>query len=253
MRLSSLGLNLDGKVAIITGAARGIGQQIAIGLARAGADEFLVDINPEVQIVCEKVQKLGKRAVPFSGDVSQLHDVKAAVESCLKEFGKISILINNAAISTPALVNQLTNENWDKTISINLTGVFYFCREVIPHFMEQKSGKILNMSSVNAQFGGKETAHYCAAKGGVESFSKTLARELGPYHINVNVIAPGYIETDMMRLMPERQKRSIIKRIPLGRIGKPEDIVGSALLLVSDAGKYITGQVVNVNGGFFMG
>jgi len=146
----------------------------------------------------------------------------------------------------------MSEDVWENMIQTNLTSVFYCCKEVLPYMVKERKGKIVNFSSVNAQFGAKETAHYCAAKGGVESLSKSLAREIGPYNIQVNVISPGFIDTAMLELMPQSQKDKLIRRIPLGRLGLPADFIGASLFLVSEASDYITGQVINVNGGFFM-
>jgi 3-oxoacyl-[acyl-carrier protein] reductase len=244
--------NLGDKVAIVTGAARGIGESIAYGLAASKASLIIIDIKESLFIVEKKMKEYGFICDAMIVDVADRAQVRNMVKSCINVYGKIDILINNASISNPSLFSDMSEDVWENMIQTNLTSVFYCCKEVLPYMVKERKGKIVNFSSVNAQFGAKETAHYCAAKGGVESLSKSLAREIGPYNIQVNVISPGFIDTAMLELMPQSQKDKLIRRIPLGRLGLPADFIGASLFLVSEASDYITGQVINVNGGFFM-
>ena len=244
--------DLTDQVAIVTGGGRGIGECIAYGLAESKAVVFIVDILDQVFNVKNKMNRLGYTCDAMIVDVADRVQVRKMAEKCINTYNKIDVLVNNASVSTPSMFSDMTDDNWNKTVQTNLTSVFYCCQEVIPHMIKQRKGKIVNFSSVNAQFGAKQTAHYCAAKGGVESLSKALARELGPHNIQVNVISPGFIDTAMLDLMPNSQKERLVKRIPLGRLGFPTDLVGPVVFLVSDASAYITGQILNVNGGFFM-
>jgi len=244
--------DLTDEVAIVTGGGRGIGECIAYGLAESKASVFIVDILDQVFNVKEKINRLGYTCDAMIVDVADRGQVSKMVEKCINTYSKIDVLVNNASVSKPSTFLDMTDDNWNKTVQTNLTSVFYCCQEVIPYMVERRKGKIINFSSVNAQFGAKQTTHYCAAKGGVESLSKALARELGPHNIHVNVISPGFIDTAMLDLMPSSQKERLVKRIPLGRLGAPTDVVGPVVFLASDASAYVTGQIINVNGGFFM-
>ncbi len=244
--------DLSGQVAIVTGAARGIGEAVACGFAQTGARTVLVDVSTKAVTLQNKLRDLGYECHAFIADVSNEFEVRAFVDQCIAEHGVIDILVNNAAISEPAQFVNLERDNWNKTLAVNLTGSFLTCREVARYMIRRKRGSIVNLSSVNAQFGAKLTAHYCASKAGIEGLSKAMARELGSYNIRVNVIAPGFIDTAMLELMPKPQKEKLVKRIPLRRLGRPADLVGTVLFLSSSASEYITGQVIGVNGGFFM-
>lgn len=249
-RPGALQVNLQGTIAIVTGAARGIGRAVAESFAWAGADVVAVDILESVMTtegdICRKWY--GHRA-----NVSRHDEVNSLIDYCLSKVGTPDVLVNVAAISTPSLVKDMTFENWSTNIDVNLTSVFLCTKAVLPHMIDKRYGSIISFSSVVARTGGESSAHYCAAKAGIESFSKSLAREVGPYGVRVNVVSSGIIETKMLELMPAKQKEKLIKRLPLRRVGYPEDIIGLPLFLVSDAGSYITGQTIHVNGGFFMG
>ena len=244
--------NLKGQVALITGGARGIGEAVAWGIADAKGRVLIVDKSAGVFNVEHRMRSQGYECKGLVGDVGHRPDVQMIVRKGIEKYGRIDILVNNAAISTPSSFVDLDESKWLETIRVNLTGTFLCSKEVMPYMMEQGKGTIINFSSVNAQFGAKETAHYCASKGGVESLSKALARELGPHQIRVNTISPGFVETAMLGLMPEAQKEKLVRRIPLGRLGQVSDVVGAVLFLASDDSDYITGQTININGGFFM-
>ena len=244
--------DLKRQVAIVTGGARGIGQALARGLSEAKARVVIADKSDEVFGVERRIRSLGYDCKAILADVGDRRDVRKMVKKCINKYGRVDIMVNNAAISTPSSFGNLDEANWLETIGVNLTGVFHCCKEVVPYMIEQGGGTIINFSSVNAQFGARETAHYCASKGGVESLSKALARELGAYKIRVNVISPGFVDTPMLDLMPPAQREKLVRRIPLGRLGHPRDFIGPVLFLSSAGSEYITGQTININGGFFM-
>ncbi len=241
--------DLSGECAIVTGAARGIGRAVAAGLAESGAEVLAVDLNENVlEPPDERLESWhGKTA-----DVSSPGDTAAIVSYCADELGPPGILVNAAAVSSPCSVNDMSFDAWKRILDVNLSSVFLLVKEVLPYMHERGEGSIINFSSMVASTGGKTSAHYSAAKGGVEGFSRSLAAEAGPWGIRVNVVAPGMVDTPMLDLMPESQRGSLVKRIPLQRMGKPEDFAGLCLLLASDAGSYINGQTIHVNGGMFM-
>jgi len=241
--------DLAGKTAIITGAARGIGEAIAESVVLAGAKVLAVDIK---DAVTEDDAPRPLNWHGFQADVSNPSQVNNVVEYCLSKLGPPEILVNIAAVSTPCLVKDMPLDNWRMNIDVNLTSVFLCTQAVLPHMVGRGKGSIVSFSSVIASTGGETSAHYCAAKAGIEGFSRSLAKEVGPSGIRVNVISPGMIETPMLALMPENQKKKLVNRLPLQRVGYPRDLVGLALLLVSDAGSYITGQTIQVNGGLYM-
>jgi len=249
--LTSMGIfsDLRGKIAIITGAARGIGEAIAESVALAGAKVLAVDIKDSVT---EDNASRPRNWHGFQSDVSNPSQVNELVEHCLSKLGPPEILVNIAAVSTPCPVKDMPLKNWRMNIDINLTSVFLCTQAVLPHMVGRGKGSIVSFSSVIASTGGETSAHYCAAKAGIEGFSRSLAKEVGPSGIRVNVISPGLIETPMLALMPENQKKKLISRLPLQRVGYPRDLIGLALLLVSDAGSYITGQTIQINGGLDM-
>lgn len=241
--------DLKEKVVIVTGSARGIGRAIAESFVLAGAHVLAVDM---LASVLRSSSEHMENWHGFQADVSQPAKVAKMVDFCTSKLGTPEILINIAAISSPSPVREMTLENWRMNIDVNLSSVFLCTHAVVPHMIQRNRGAIISFSSVIARTGGEMSAHYAAAKAGIEGFSKSLAREVGPYGIRVNVISPGMIDTEMLRLMPQKQKQKLVERLPLRRIGYPEDLVGLALLLASSAGSYITGQTIHVNGGLFM-
>lgn len=240
-------IDFEGRTVVITGAAGGLGLVLVKGFASNGAKVLAADINESVSGLTEAGSILGVKT-----DVSDKDQVKNMVDVCVREFGPPDILVNVAAISTPRLVKDMDIDNWRLNLDVNLTSVFLCTTAVLPYMMERGAGSIISFSSVVAELGGKSSAHYAAAKGGIEAFSRSLAREVGPKGVRVNVVAPGMIDTEMLSLMSDDQKAALARRLPLPRIGRPEEIVGPVLFLASDAASYITGQTLSVNGGMAM-
>jgi len=246
-------LKLKGKVALVTGAAQGIGKAVALLLARNGADIIVSDINLEkAEETAREVEGLGQRALAVKTNVAEANDVEKMVQTALERFGRIDILINNAGITRDKLLLRMSDEDWDAVLGVNLRGTFLCTRAVIRPMAKQKSGKIVNIASVVGTMGNAGQANYGASKAGVIGFTKTVAREYAPRGINVNAIAPGYIETPMTEALPEKAKEELKRMIPMDRLGKPEDVAEAVLFLVSEASSYITGQVLHVNGGIYM-
>jgi len=240
-------------VALVTGAAQGIGKAVALLLARNGADIVVSDINLEkAEETVQEVQTLGRKALAVKVDVAKLDDVEKMVEAILAQFGRVDILVNNAGIARDKLILRMTEEDWDAVLNINLKGTFNCTKAVVRHMSKQKSGKIVNIASVVGEMGNAGQGNYAASKAGVIGFTKTIAREFAQRGINVNAIAPGYIETPMTDALPEKVKEELKRMIPMDRLGKPEDVAETVLFLVSDSSNYITGQVLNVNGGIYM-
>jgi 3-oxoacyl-[acyl-carrier protein] reductase len=246
-------LKLAGKVALVTGGAQGIGKAVALLLARNGAEIVVSDINLEkAEETAKEVQALGRKALATKVDVAALGDVEKMVEAILVQFGKVDILVNNAGIARDKLILRMTEEDWDAVLNINLKGTFNCTKAVVRHMSKQKSGKIVNIASVVGEMGNAGQGNYAASKAGVIGFTKTIAREFAQRGINVNAIAPGYIETPMTDALPDKVKEELKRLIPMDRLGKPEDVAEAVLFLVSESANYITGQVLNVNGGIYM-
>ena len=246
-------MKLAGKVALVTGAAQGIGKAVALLLARNGADIVVSDVNlQKAEETAKEVQTLGRKALAIKVDVAKLDDVEKMVESILAEFGKVDILVNNAGIARDKLILRMTEEDWDAVLNINLKGTFNCTKTVVRHMSKQKSGKIVNIASVVGEMGNAGQGNYAASKAGVIGFTKTIAREFAARGINVNAIAPGFIQTAMTDAVPEKAKEELKRMIPMERLGQPEDVAQAVLFLVSERSSYITGQVLNVNGGIYM-
>jgi len=245
---------LTERIAIVTGAGRGIGKSIALTLAREGAKVMVNDIDIKTATeVTKEIRNMGRSSLVFQADVSNSKEVNQMVEFIQQEFGRIDILVNNAAIIKRGTIDDLSEEDWDRVMEINLKGTFNCTKAVAGIMKKQRYGKIVNISSVVGKVGDLASAPcYGASKAGIACLAKSLARELAPYNINVNVVAPHAIETDMSREWPEEKRRSIISSIPLGRMGEPEDVAEAVLFLVSDKSKFITGEVLDVNGGYLM-
>ena len=246
-------MKLTGKVALVTGAAQGIGRAIGLLLARNGADIVVSDINLEkAEETAKEIRGIGPKAMAVKVDVSNLSDVERMVEGILEKLAKIDILVNNAGITRDKLILRMTEEDWDAVLGVNLKGTFNCTKAVIRHMTKQRSGKIVNIASVVGEMGNAGQANYSASKAGVIGLTKTIAREYAQRGINVNAIAPGYIETPMTEALPGKAKEELKKLIPMERLGKPEDVAEAVLFLVSEESNYITGQVLNVNGGIYM-
>jgi 3-oxoacyl-[acyl-carrier protein] reductase len=251
--LTEEGLKLTGKVALVTGAAQGIGRAIALLLARNGADIVVSDINLEkAEETAKEIRAIGPKATAVKVDVSNLSEVERMVEAIIEKLAKIDILVNNAGITRDKLILRMTEEDWDAVLGVNLKGTFNCTKTVIRHMAKQRSGKIVNIASVVGEMGNAGQANYSASKAGVIGLTKTIAREYAQRGINVNAIAPGYIETPMTDALPEKAKEELKKLIPMERLGKPEDVAEAVLFLVCEESSYITGQVLNVNGGIYM-
>jgi NAD(P)-dependent dehydrogenase (short-subunit alcohol dehydrogenase family) len=245
---------LKERIAIVTGAGQGIGRALAMGLAREGAKIVIAEINAKNAMAVKKeIEAGGGSAVALPTDVSDESSVQAMVADSLRQFGSIDILINNAGIFPVSPVEDMREEDWDRVIGTNLIGAFLCSRAVAPTFLRQGSGRVISITSGRAFQGAKNAAHYAASKAGIIGFSKSLALELGPRHITVNVICPGITDTAQPRgHQSEEQIYAQAQKVPLGRIGQPEDLVGAAVFLASDAAVFITGQTLIVNGGSIM-
>ena len=242
------------KVALVTGSSRGIGRAIAIELAKSGIDIVVNDSkNPQEGIeVAKEINKIGQRAIYIQADVSDPDQVEKMTEKIINDFGRIDILVNNAGIIIDKLLKDMTIQEWNKVISANLTGVFNCTKSAIKYMQKQKSGKIINISSVSGQIGNIGQANYSASKAGVISFTKTVAKEYARDGIIVNAVAPGFIRTKMVENIPEKVMLKLLKQIPIGRLGEPEEVAKLVRFLASDDAKYITGQVISINGGVYM-
>jgi 3-oxoacyl-[acyl-carrier protein] reductase len=245
-------MRLAQEVAIVTGAARGIGKAIATALSQDGAAVVLSDVMEEVHKTAAEIEQAGGKAVSLIGNVTKFADCEAMVDLAVKTFGKLDILVNNAGITKDNLVLRMSEEDWDAVLNINLKGTFLCTKAAIKPMMKQRSGKIINIASVIGQMGNPGQANYSASKGGVIAFTKTMAKELGSRRIRVNAIAPGFIESKMTDSLPEDVKEKYLSVIPLGSWGKAQNIAEAVAFLASPAASYITGQVLNVDGGMVM-
>jgi len=247
-------MKFEGKVALVTGAARGIGEAIALKLAREGADVVVTDVDlEEAQRVTQEIGGLGRKAKAIQADVSQREAVQRLVSEAISVFGQIDILVNNAGIIRRGTFLEHDPQDWEKVLSVNLGGTFNCAKEVVPLMIKQGGGKIINISSVVGKMGDIASApSYGTSKGAINTFTKSLARELAPYGINVNAVAPHAIETDMSREWSEEKRRQIVEAIPLKRLGKPEEVAEVVAFLASDGAGFITGQILDVNGGYLM-
>ena len=247
-------MDLTGKVALVTGASRGIGQAVAVELAKAGADVIVNYIGNEAvaQETVEKVEALGRKALKIKADVGNADEVQAMVDEAHAAFGHIDVLVNNAGITRDGLLIRMKDSDWDDVLNINLKGVYLVSKAVAKLMVKQRSGRIINMTSVSGVTGNVGQANYAAAKAGVIGLTKTCAKELAARGITVNAVAPGFIETAMTDVLPEKIKEGIAATVPLGRMGQPEEIAGVVTFLASDFARYITGQVLNVDVGMVM-
>ncbi|MEI6891107.1 MAG: 3-oxoacyl-[acyl-carrier-protein] reductase [Pontiella sp.] len=244
---------LNDKVAVVTGAARGLGQAIAVKLAEAGADIALCDLNADwLEETAGKVKAVGRKAACYGVNVADGESVIVGMKAIAKDFGKIDVLINNAGITKDGLIMRMSEDDWDAVLNVNLKGVFLCTKAVMRGMMKQRSGTIVNIASVIGLMGNAGQANYAASKGGVISFSKTVAKELASRNVRCNAVAPGFIRTAMTEALDEEVQTKMKELIPLSRFGEPEDIANVVLFLASDASAYVTGQVLSTCGGMVM-
>ncbi|BBW96720.1 3-oxoacyl-[acyl-carrier-protein] reductase [Geobacillus sp. FSL W8-0032] len=245
---------LEGKIALVTGASRGIGRAVALELARQGANVIVNYAGSEAKAneVVETIRSLGREAFAVQADVASAADVERMVKAALDSFGRLDILVNNAGITRDNLLMRMKEEEWDAVINTNLKGVFLCTKAVARPMMKQRYGRIVNIASVVGVIGNPGQANYVAAKAGVIGLTKTAARELASRHITVNAVAPGFITTDMTEALSAEQKETMRNQIPLARFGEPDDVARVVAFLASDAAGYMTGQTLHVDGGMVM-
>ena len=243
---------LEGRVSIITGGARGIGKAIAMELADAGSDIVIFDVLDEGVDTAREIEKKGRKAGFYKVDITDLDAVNSVVEKVLEEFGRVDILVNNAGITRDTLLMRMEESDFDLVIKVNLKGTFNCTKAVLKPMMKARWGRIINISSIIGLMGNAGQANYAASKAGIIGFTKSVAKELGKRNITVNAIAPGFIRTPMTEKLSDEVKESYFKLIPLGRFGEPEDVAKVVRFLASDDAGYITGQVIQVDGGLLM-
>lgn len=244
---------LKGKVAIVTGASRGIGREIAITLASYGAN-VAVNYNgskEKAEQVAREIEAMGREAILCQGNVVNADDVKTMVKETTKKWGRIDILVNNAGITKDNLLMAMKEEEFDSVIDVNLKGAFLCSKQVIRTMMKQRSGAIINLSSISGRVGNAGQVNYSASKAGIIGMTKSLAKEIGSRQITVNAVAPGFIDTDMTAVLSDEVKESIMGQIPLKRMGSPKDVAETVAFLASDKAAYITGQIISVDGGMY--
>lgn len=245
---------LRDKVAIVTGGSRGIGQSIALDLACNGAH---VAINyrvsaDEAEKTVRRIREMGRNGLAVQADVASFADAQSMVQKVVDELGGLDILVNNAGVNRDGVIWKMSEEQWDEVIAVDLKGTFNYIRAAAPIFKEQGSGKIVNVTSINGLRGKFGQSNYTAAKGGVIALTKTVARELGRYNVNVNAIAPGLIETDMVKQAPEQVREMALAEIVLGRLGTPEEVAWVITFLCSERARHITGEILTVDGGQYL-
>jgi len=246
-------MELKGKVALITGAAQGIGRTIALKLAANGADVAVSDLNLErLNETAKEISDIGRHVITIRANVSDLKDAEEMIEETVTKLGGIQILVNNAGITKDGLLLRMKEEDWDAVLSVNLKGVFNCTKAAVRHMSKERYGRIVNIASIVGEMGNAGQANYSASKAGVIGFTKTVAREFAARNITCNAIAPGFIETAMTQALSEKVREELAKQIPMGRLGMPEDVANAVLFLAGSQSSYITGQVINVNGGMYM-
>ncbi|HBZ30030.1 MAG TPA: 3-oxoacyl-ACP reductase FabG [Nitrosomonas nitrosa] len=244
---------LDTQIALVTGASRGIGQAIALELGKQGAIVIGTSTTSDgAEHISQYLKEASLKGKGLAMNVNDLAQINNAIETTRKEFGEISILVNNAGITRDNLLARMKDEEWDEIMETNLKSIFYLSRAVLRAMMKARSGRIINISSVVGVTGNPGQTNYAAAKAGIIGFSKSLAREVGSRNITINCVAPGFIETDMTRSLSAEQQQNLIQHIPLGRLGQPADIAAAVAFLASPAASYITGTTLHINGGMYM-
>ncbi|MFC1967774.1 3-oxoacyl-[acyl-carrier-protein] reductase [Chloroflexota bacterium] len=246
-------MDLSTRVALVTGGARGIGRAISLKLAEHGAIVVVNDLDASLaDKVAQEIQAEGGQAGAIAADISLSEDVKKLVETAISTYERVDILVNNAGIARDQILVRMSDEDWDKVLGINLRGAFLCTRAALRHMMKQRWGRIINIASVVGLMGNVGQGNYAAAKAGLIGLTKATAREMGARSITANALAPGYISTDMTLRLSESIKEELLKQIPLGYLGSPEDVAQAVVFLASEEARYITGQVLNVDGGMVM-
>jgi 3-oxoacyl-[acyl-carrier protein] reductase len=247
-------MKLEGRVALVTGASQGIGHACALALARHGASVAVAARNQQkLDELVKEIETAGGKAAAFGIDVAEEEQVKTGVKSVISHFSKIDILINNAGITRDQLVMRMKRNDWDSVLNTNLTSAYLCIQQVIPSMLKQRWGRIINISSVFGQMGQAGQANYAASKAGLIGLTMAMAREVASRNITCNAVAPGFIETSMTAALSEEFRQTAVKSIPLGRVGSVDDVASAVNFLASEEASYITGHVLNVNGGLLMG
>jgi 3-oxoacyl-[acyl-carrier protein] reductase len=247
-------MKLEGRVALITGASQGIGHACALALARQGASLAVAARNREkLDELVKEIETAGGKAAAFAIDVADEEQIKSGIKSAIARFGKIDILVNNAGITRDQLVMRMKRADWDSVLNTNLTSAYLCIQQVIPSMLKQRWGRIINITSVFGQMGQAGQANYAASKAGLIGLTMAMAREVASRNITCNAVAPGFIETSMTAALSEEFRQTAVKTIPLGRVGSPNDVASAVTFLASEEASYITGHVLNVNGGLLMG
>ena len=242
-------MDFTGKIALVTGSGRGIGKAIAQKLSEIGATIVINDVSDSAELTAQEIRASGKASLFIKGSVSSSQEVNSMMEKIISTFGRIDILVNNAGITRDQLTLRMTDEEWDAVMAVNLKGVFLCTRAALKYMMKQRGGRIINISSISGITGNPGQVNYCAAKAGIIGITKTVSKEMASRGITVNAIAPGFIETDMTQKLSDKLKEEFSRRIPAGYFGTPRDVAEAVAFLTSDEARYITGQVLCVDGG----
>jgi 3-oxoacyl-[acyl-carrier protein] reductase len=242
-------MDLSGRVALVTGSARGIGKAIALKLSEAGATVVINDVSEKAEVTAKELQISGRKSMAVKGSVTSSEEVNQMLEKIITAYGKIDILVNNAGITRDQLTLRLSDDDWDAVLDVNLKGVFLCTRAALKYMMKQRYGRIVNISSISGIVGNPGQVNYCAAKAGIIGLARTVSKEMASRGITVNVVAPGFIDTEMTQKIPEKLKEEFKSRIPAGCFGTPRDVAEAVAFLASEEARYITGQVLCVDGG----
>ncbi len=248
-------MDLSERVAIVTGGGRGIGREIALKLAEVGATVVINDVGDSTpaESVAEEIRKMGRESLVILADVNQSTEVTSLVDKAVEKYGKVDILVNNAGITRDQLIMRMSDDDWDKVLGINLKGVFLCSKAVLRPMMRQRWGRIISISSIVGLIGNPGQANYASAKAGIIGLTRTIAKEVASREITANAIAPGFIDTAMTQQLPEERRQELMAQVPLGSLGTPRDIAEVVAFLASEEARYITGQVITVDGGISLG